>query len=275
MHISTLRAYTSKDLPALPPLTGSHRLTGVTVPQPQFDGAGLAPQKEMQILRRLTIDTDTDTKGFSLRSIEPVLRQFDMVAVIPRNETVLSQIALKSRHCSIVQMDLKERVRMGHKVIKECLTSGLVFECCYSPALFSVSDRRRFIEIGRKIYAAGRGKGLSIASGATMPGAMLAPLDACALAAIVSASPRMCLSAVPETAFQRAVQSVATQSVISLGGQTVAEGETGESADPHSWSVTKTGGERETDATVVGSPLSPPPKREAAVLELEDVMMFD
>lgn len=149
-------------------------------------------------LKRVTIDLAEDAQVPALSSNNPLLSQFDLVAVQPSSEKLLL-MAVQSTEIDIVTFDASKKLnfRIRTAVARQAVDNGIMFEICFGDAMRDAQSRKNAISNARRIVDATKGKNIIISSGASDPLLLRGPYDLINLAhlfGLEAAAARRCLA---------------------------------------------------------------------------------
>ncbi|PAV56965.1 hypothetical protein WR25_04082 [Diploscapter pachys] len=180
------------------------------VDESQLDLSGFEKSgKRFRQYSRLTFtlsDPDILTQIF----ISKHTKSFDLIAVRPANEAILTSISKKSDLIDIItyqQADNKISWFGKKKIMQVCQTEGICFELAYASALTDRVDRQRVFSNGRQLIYTLKKKGIVFTSQAESLIDLRAPIDAMnmlQLWEVGSDDARQFISGYPKQLLQRA-----------------------------------------------------------------------
>ncbi|GMH44352.1 hypothetical protein BSKO_12286 [Bryopsis sp. KO-2023] len=138
----------------------------------------LEGKRQLKQLKRLTLVTEEISESQCLHSKNPVLEQYDLVAIQPMSTAVAEQ-ACAALDIDLITVDLTNHLPFNYKQywLRKAAERGIHIELCYSKALKDTNQRQRFFSGARKFYDWTRGKNLIVSSGADDRMELRAPYD--------------------------------------------------------------------------------------------------
>lgn len=126
------------------------------------------PDTRIRILKRLTVIVDhaSDLIHYSQNvdeKMKEILKSYDIIALLPRNETVFKAICNSKSlfYSDIIMLDYtagRGGVQMPFRVkqsdISSATSMGLSFEICYAVSIIDPSKRKAFIQTARQFLSA-------------------------------------------------------------------------------------------------------------------------
>eukprot|EP01147_Barroeca_monosierra_P007617 gene7617-9880_t len=187
-------------LPALARFVGPSR---PSIPEPNESIQSCNPLK---ILRRVTVILN-DPKHMHILSsnVSSSLKMFDLVAVQPSSEKLLSQCLDKS-DVDIITFDLAGRIPFYVKTthVSMAISKGVYFELIYAPVIQDESMRRNAIANAQNIVRISKGRNIIVSSGTGDAKLLRGPRDVAMLLRMFGLKKDQCISAI-STSLNRAV----------------------------------------------------------------------
>lgn len=115
---------------------------------------------EFSILKRANIvieDLDT-VASYTGSKIPPVLSEYDIISITPRNDAIFAAACANATVADIVSLDYEKMGRLPFKLRKDDINSlikrGGCLELCYGPAIVDITKRKAFVQIVRELMTA-------------------------------------------------------------------------------------------------------------------------
>ena len=130
---------------------------------------------------RITLELDDQHANYALTS-NPLVQQFDVVAVVPKSEKAF-QLACSTLDIDMISLDLSSSggrlpFNIKNNLVGEAISRGVFFEVSYSAALNDAGQRRNlFGNMVPLVRATKGGRNVVISSGASEPIDFRAPQD--------------------------------------------------------------------------------------------------
>nr|XP_043610506.1 protein GAMETOPHYTE DEFECTIVE 1 isoform X2 [Erigeron canadensis] len=137
---------------------------------------------------RVTVVVDSVAQGAALNSGNPVIKSYDLVAVLPLKQDVFDQ-ACKNYEVDIIAIDFSEtRFRLKQPLIKAAIERGVYFEITYSGLIMDTQLRRQMISNTKLLVDWTRGKNVIFSSAAPSVTELRGPYDVANLACLLGFS---------------------------------------------------------------------------------------
>ena len=136
----------------------------------------------MRVITRLTLCLEDQATIYKVMQ-NPVLKEYDLMAVEPLNDKILNQISSGSLEPDVVTFDLSQRlpVDMKRANLKLPISRGVCFEICFTQAFTGQSSRANTFSSAQLLVDKTKGKNVIISSGAKTCINMRGPYDAAAI----------------------------------------------------------------------------------------------
>jgi ribonuclease P/MRP protein subunit RPP1 len=199
-------------------LDSSHRMRPPAVAAAVPSAASSTAQPVRQLMR-MNMHVEEDTHVAAIHASRDVLRQYDLVAVVPHSESALEKClqAPAVEHIDVISLPSAQRwpFVLRQTLVQKALKAGLHFELCYSAALKDGLSRRHLVSnvqalvellLPKQRRAA---RGLLVSSGADACRLLRSPQDVANLLVLFGCHPAAAQQAVvdnPRAALERAAQ---------------------------------------------------------------------
>ena len=123
---------------------------------------------KIKILSRLTIEVSEQKELFQFSNQSNFIKNFDILAVKPKNDKILESCLMSELNCDIICIDLNEKFSFmsKKKLFQGALEKGIFFEIDYGKFVVNNESRCNFISNFILLNDILKGKNLIVSSGA-------------------------------------------------------------------------------------------------------------
>ncbi|XP_068644292.1 protein GAMETOPHYTE DEFECTIVE 1-like isoform X2 [Aristolochia californica] len=170
---------------------------------------GVAPNTPFRQYNRLTVTVDNIIHAAALNSGNPVLKTYDLVAVMPLNQAAFDQ-ACKVSEVDLITIDFSHKVpfRLKLPMINAAIKRGINFEITYSHLISDVQVRRQMLSGAKMLVEWTRGKNIIFSSAAATANELRGPNDVANLSTLLGLSMEKAKAAISKNCRSLLVRSL-------------------------------------------------------------------
>ena len=123
---------------------------------------------KIKILSRLTVELNEQKDIFQITKSSEIFKNFDILAIKPKNDKILENILMSEINCDIINIDLYEKFSFmsKKKLFQTSVNKGMFFEVEYGKFITDNESRSNYISNFILLNNVLKGKNLIFSSGA-------------------------------------------------------------------------------------------------------------